>query len=406
MKPFRKALAALLRLDSTEGWPRYFFGGQAAGQTVNVSTALQVSAVWACVRLLSQTISTLSLDVMERQRDGTWTPARDQRLQFIVDDMPNADSTAAVFWEAMVTAMLLQGNGVAERRYDARGVLIALEYLSWAKLTVNKDLNGNRQWLYTEKGIQRRIPEDRIFRIAGFTLDGDWGISAIEYGAAVFGGAMAAANSANSTFEKGLAPTVGFKYSNFLKKEQREQFRTEFMPEMSGALNAGKPVLLEGGMDVVTIGIKPSDAQLLESRAFSIEEICRWFGVPPHMVGHSEKSTSWGTGIEQQMIGFLTFTLRPLLKRIEGAISKDLMTPAERLRLKARYNVEDLLRTDSKTRAEFLRLMVSEGIMTRDEARLKENLKPMGGNAAVLTVNSANQPIDTLGVQINAQGTP
>ena len=398
MKPFRKALAAILRLDSTEGWPRYFFGGQAAGQTVNVSTALQVSAVWACVRLLSQTISTLSLDVMERQRDGTWTPARDQRLQFIVDDMPNADSTAAVFWEAMVTAMLLQGNGVAERRYDARGVLIAIEYLSWAKLTVNKDLNGNRQWLYTEKGIQRRIPEDRIFRIAGFTLDGDWGISAIEYGAAVFGGAMAAANSANSTFEKGLAPTVGFKYGNFLKKEQREQFRTEFMPEMSGALNAGKPVLLEGGMDVVTIGIKPSDAQLLESRAFSIEEICRWFGVPPHMVGHSEKSTSWGTGIEQQMIGFLTFTLRPLLKRIEGAISKDLMTPAERLRLKARYNVEDLLRTDSKTRAEFLRLMVSEGIMTRDEARLKENLPPMGGNAAVLTVNSANQPIDSLGV--------
>lgn len=405
MKPFRKALAAILRLDSPGGWPRYFFGAQAAGQTVNVNTALQVSAVWACVRLLSQTISTLSLDIMERQRDGTWAMARDQRLQFIVDDMPNADSTAAVFWEAMVTAMLLQGNGVAERRYDSRGVLIALEYLSWGKLTVNKDLNGNRQWLYTEKGIQRRIPEDRIFRIAGFTLDGDWGISAIEYGAAVFGGAMAAANSANSTFEKGLAPTVGFKYSNFLKKDQREEFRGTFQ-EMAGAVNAGKPVLLEGGMDVVTIGIKPSDAQLLESRAFSIEEICRWFGVPPHMVGHSEKSTSWGTGIEQQMIGFLTFTLRPLLKRIEGAISKDLMTATERLRLKARYNVEDLLRADSASRSAFLEKMVNAGIMTRDEARLKENLKPMGGNAAVLTVNSANMPIDKLGVQTNAQGTP
>lgn len=90
MKPFRKALASILRLDTSEGWPRYFFGGQAAGQTVNVRTALQVSAVWACVRLLSQTISTLSLDIMERQRDGTWAPARDQRLQFIVDDMPNA----------------------------------------------------------------------------------------------------------------------------------------------------------------------------------------------------------------------------------------------------------------------------------------------------------------------------
>ena len=404
MKPFRKALASILRLDSSEGWPRYFFGVPAAGQTVNVRTALQVSAVWACVRLLSQTISTLSLDIMERQRDGTWAPARDQRLQFIVDDMPNADSTASVFWEAMIAAMLLQGNGVAERRYDAGGRLIALEFLPWSKLTVNKGLDGTRQWLFTENGIQREIAESRIFRVAGFTLNGDWGLSAIEYGAAVFGGAMAAANSANSTFEKGLAPTIGFKYSNFLKKEQREEFRETF-ENMAGAINAGKPVLMEGGMDAVTIGIKPSDAQLLESRAFSIEEICRWFGVPPHMVGHSEKSTSWGSGIEQQMIGFLTFTLRPLLKRVEGAISKDLMTAAERTRLKARYNVEDLLRTDSKTRAEFLRLMVSEGIMTRDEARLKENLKPKGGNAAVLTVNSANMPIDKLGEPQNAQGT-
>lgn len=404
MKPFRKALASILRLDTSEGWPRYFFGGQAAGQTVNVQTALQVSAVWACVRLLSQTISTLSLDIMERQRDGTWAPARDQRLQFIVDDMPNADSTASVFWEAMIAAMLLQGNGVAERRYDAGGRLIALEFLPWSKLTVNKGLDGTRQWLFTENGIPREIAESRIFRVAGFTLNGDWGLSAIEYGAAVFGGAMAAANSANSTFEKGLAPTIGFKYANFLRKEQREEFRETF-ENMAGAINAGKPVLMEGGMDAVTIGIKPSDAQLLESRAFSIEEICRWFGVPPHMVGHSEKSTSWGSGIEQQMIGFLTFTLRPLLKRVEGAISKDLMTAAERTRLKARYNVEDLLRTDSKTRAEFLRLMVSEGIMTRDEARLKENLKPKGGNAAVLTVNSANMPIDKLGEPQNAQGT-
>lgn len=400
----RKALASILRLDTSDGWPRYFFGVQAAGQTVNVRTALQVSAVWACVRLLSQTISTLSLDIMERQRDGTWAPARDQRLQFIVDDMPNADSTASVFWEAMIAAMLLQGNGVAERRYDAGGRLIALEFLPWSKLSVNKRLDGTRQWLFTENGIPREIAESRIFRVAGFTLNGDWGLSAIEYGAAVFGGAMAAANSANSTFEKGLAPTIGFKYANFLRKEQREEFRETF-ENMAGALNAGKPVLLEGGMDTVTIGIKPSDAQLLESRAFSIEEICRWFGVPPHMVGHSEKSTSWGSGIEQQMIGFLTFTLRPLLKRVEGAISKDLMTAAERTRLKARYNVEDLLRTDSKTRAEFLRLMVSEGIMTRDEARLKENLKPKGGNAAVLTVNSANMPIDKLGEPQNAQGT-
>lgn len=401
---FRKALASILRLDTSEGWPRYFFGGQAAGQTVNSCTAMQLSAVWACVRLLSQTISTLSLDIMERQRDGTWAPARDQRLQFIVDDMPNADSTASVFWESMIAAALLQGNGVAERRYNSQGTLIALEFLPWGKLTVTKQLDGSRRWLFTENGMQREIPESRIFRVSGFGTNGDWGLSAIEYGASVFGSAMAASNSANGTFERGLAPTVGFKLSNFLRKDQREEFRQNFA-EMAGALNSGKPVLLEGGMDVATIGINPKDAQLLESRAFSIEEICRWFGVPPHMVGHSEKSTSWGTGIEQQMIGFLTFTLRPWLKRIEGAIAKDLMTPAERTRLKARYNVEDLLRADSASRSAFLEKMVGAGIYTRDEARRKENLAPMGGNAAVLLVNSANQPIDSLGVTQNAQGT-
>lgn len=400
----RQALAQILRLDSYSGWRRVVHVPNTAGQVVNDFTALQLSAVWACVRLISETISTLSLDVVEKQRDGTSRPSS-HNLQFILGDMPNADTTSAVFWEAMIAAMLLRGNGVAEKRYNAAGSLVALEFLSWDRLSISRDAQGNRIWRYTDTpGTQRVIAEDKIFRVPGFTLDGDWGVSAVEYGAAVIGGAMAAANSANGTFEKGLAPTVAFKMSNFLKPAQREEFRDNF-DKMGGALNAGRPVLLEGGMDVTTVGIKPSDAQLLESRGFSVEEICRWFRVPPHMVGHSEKSTSWGTGIEQQMIGFLTFTLRPWLKRIEQAIRKDLMTPTERVRLKAKFQVEDLLRADSAARAAFYEKMVGSGIYTRDEVRIIENLQPMGGNAAVLTVNSAYQPIDSLGVQPDAQGT-
>jgi HK97 family phage portal protein len=150
-------------------------------------------------------------------------------------------------------------------------------------------------------------------------------------------------------------------------------------------------------MDVTTVGINPDDAQLLQSRAFSVEEICRWFRVPPFMVGHSEKSTSWGTGIEQQMIGFLTFTLGPWLKRIEQAIQKDLMTPAERSRYFVKFNVEGLLRADSAARAAFYSAMVNNGIYTRDECREKEDMLPMGGNAAVLTVQTALAPLDDLG---------
>ena len=150
-------------------------------------------------------------------------------------------------------------------------------------------------------------------------------------------------------------------------------------------------------MEVGTIGINPNDAQLLESRSFSVEEICRWFRVPPFMVGHSEKSTSWGTGIEQQMIGFLTFTLGPWLRRIEQAISKDLLTPTDRVRFYPKFAIEGLLRADSAGRAAFYSAMVNNGILTRDEVRELEDREPMGGNAAVLTVQTAMAPLDSLG---------
>src|SRR5690606_9249295 len=154
---------------------------------------------------------------------------------------------------------------------------------------------------------------------------------------------------------------------------------------------------LEQDMEVGTLGINPKDAQLLESRAFSVEEICRWFRVPPWMVAHTDKGSNWGTGLEQQMIGFLTFTLRPWLKRIEQSIAKDLLAPAERLRFYPKFTVEGLLRADSSARAAFYSVMVNNGILTRDEVRELEDREPMGGNAAVLTVQTALAPLDQLG---------
>lgn len=150
------------------------------------------------------------------------------------------------------------------------------------------------------------------------------------------------------------------------------------------------------------ITLNPEDAQMLESRSFSIEEICRWFRVPPFMVGHSEKSTSWGSGIEQQMIGFLTFTLAPWLRRVEQAISKDLLTPGERTRYYPKFAVEGLLRADSAARGAFYSVMVNNGILTRDEVRELEDREPMGGNAAVLTVQTALAPLDSLGTNADA----
>lgn len=371
------------------------FSSEVAGQPVNERTVMQLSTVWACVRLIAETISTLPLGLYERTDNGR-IPARQHPLYNLIRQSPNADSTATVFWESMIVSMLMRGNGFAELQYIGQR-LVAIGFLDRRRLGIHRDARGNTEYRYTEKdGTQRVIQPSRIFRIPGFTLDGNWGVSAIEYGAQVFGSALAASGAANSTFEKGLAPTVAFTMQQVLKPDQRKDFR-ESMKEVSGALNAGKSPLLEGGMDAKIIGVNPKDAQLLESRNFSVQEICRWFRVPPWMVGHTEKSTSWGTGIEQQLIGFLTFTLRPWLTRIEQAINKELLSPTDRLRYYAEFSIEGLLRADSAGRSEFYSKMVNNGLMTRDEVRVKENLTPHGGNADVLTVQTALIPIDQLG---------
>ena len=379
----------------SEGWAGAIGVNSSSGIVVNEKAMLSLSAVWACARLISETIATLPLSMYEKTTEGKRI-ATQHPLQFIIHDQPNADSTASVFWESVVAAMLLRGTARCEKLLVGER-LVGLLFLAPNRLAITRKSDGTCQYNYTdENGKQRVIPSSRIYTIPGFSLDGKNGVSVVSAGANVFGSALSADSAANKTFENGLLPTTYFKMERVLKKEQREEFR-ESLKEVTGAINAGKSPLLEGGMSADTIGINPNDAQLLESRAFSVEEICRWFRVPPFMVGHSEKSTSWGTGIEQQMIGFLTFTLAPWLKRIEQSISKDLLSPIDRLRYYPKYSVEGLLRADSAGRSAFYGAMVDRGIFTRDECRELEDRAPMGGNAAVLTVQSAMVPLDDLG---------
>lgn len=386
-----------------DGWVRSFTLKDAAlysggvesetGVVVSVETAMQLDAVWSCVRLISETLATLPLSIYERTKSGKRI-APQHPLHFIVHDQPNIDTTAAIFWEAFVASMLLRGAGRAEKLYVGPQ-LVGLVFLDPRKLVINCNSNGRRVYLYPRSdGDMREIPEGRVWTVPGFTLDGANGVSVIRYGAKVFGAAIAAEKAAAQTFRNGLLQTIYYKINAFLKPHHRQEFKEN----IKGSIERGEAPLLEGGTDVGTLGINPADAQLLESRSFSVEAICRWFRVPPWMVGHTEKSTSWGTGIEQQMIGFLTFTLAPWLKRIEQAISKDLLTPAERTRYYPKFSVEGLLRADSAARAAFYSVMVNNGIFTSDEVRLLEDREPMGGNAAVLRVQSAMSTLDSIGI--------
>lgn len=382
-------------LTDVEAWAR-LGASSAAGVNVNDQNVLQLSAVWACVRLISETIGTLPLGMHERTSSGK-RPAPQHPLHFILGTQPNPDTVSSVHWESIVAAMLLRGNARCEKLMVGDRV-VGLQFLYPGRLAISRRGDGTKEYRYTEEdGRQRIIPASRVWIIPGWSLDGKIGVSVIQYGAQVFGAALATDEAAAGTFKRGLMPTVWFKYPKLMKPGQREEAREFIEERLSGAVNAGKPAILESDMEVGTLGINPKDAQLLESRAFSVEEICRWFRVPPWMVGHTEKATSWGTGIEQQMIGFLVFTLGPWLKRIEQSIVKDLLTPAERLRYYPKFAVEGLLRADSAARAAFYSVMVNNGILTRDEVRELEDRAPMGGNAAVLTVQTALAPLDSLG---------
>lgn len=388
-------LGVPIELTDSGFWSKFNQDTNTAGQVVNDKSVMSLSAAWACTRMISESIGTLPLHMYQRT-DGGRLSAKSHPLHYIVGISPNASSTSSAFWSAMVASMLLRGNAFAEIVRSGNRV-VGMEFLHPDQIKPEFN-NGllTKIHVYKHGGLVKSLTRKSILHIPAFSLDGQWGMSAIAYGSGVFGSALAASSAANSTFEKGLSPTVALTIDRVIKKEQREAFR-ESMESVSGSINAGKTAVLEAGMDAKVIGIKPSDAQLLESRGFSVEEVCRWFGVDPSMVGHGQSVSNWGTGLEQKMIGFLTFTLRPILTRIEQAINKYLIPDIEQERYYAEFSIEALLRADSAGRSTFYQTMINIGAMTRDEVRELENLPKMGGNAEKLTIQQGFTTLDNIG---------
>lgn len=391
----KSAIVGWLGLGSMTQWADFHGRESKAGITVTSEKALTLASVWACTRLVSQTIATLPIGLYERNADGSRKLADSMAIARLIHSKPNADMTAVTFWESIIGAALLHGNGFGEkRRIGTRIVAIDLlitERLSWRRLE-----SGAFLFTYTDdSGKKRDITEDNIFHIPGFTLHGRFGMSVIRYGTEVIGSALAANEAASSTFKNGLMPTTFFKMEHTVKREQRAEFK-ESMKEISGSLNAGKSPLLEGGMDVGQVGINPADAQLLESRVFSIEEVCRWFGVPPSMIGATDKASSWASSSESLNLWFLQYGLRPWLKRIEQAIWDQLLSPVEQMKYYAEFSVEGLLRADTAARTSFYSTALQNGWMSRNEVRILENLPPVNGGE-IYTAQSNLLPLEKLG---------
>lgn len=392
-------LGGPISLTNGEFWSAWLEGTNWSGQRVTVDSTLQLSAAMACVRLIAETISTLPLGFFEKLPDGTRKTATDHPLYEILHNQPNADMSAVTFWEVVLASMLLWGAAYIEiHRIGKR--IVALDFLLPANMQrPRRNRSGEIEFWYTEvDGTRRQILESDMMYIPAFSVDGISGISPIAYGANVLGSAMATDKASAETFKGAMRSPGVVTMDSVLKPEQREDIRKH----VEKVSKNGGIMVLEKGTGFHQLTFNPADAQLLASRQFNVEEICRWFRVPPFMVGHAEKSTTWGTGIEQQMIAFLTFVLRPWCVRIEQGVRKSLLAPAERSRYFAEFAMEGLLRADSAARASFYSAMTQNGIFTRDDCRILENRPPMGGNAAVLTVQSNMLPIDMLGQNTDA----
>lgn len=364
-----------------------------SGKRVTVNSTLQISTAMACVRLISQTVSTLPMTVY-RQKDDTATPAKDSQIYYLLKRKPNARMTASVFWQTFIGSMLLWGNAYVEKRVSA-GVITSLDFLQPDFVTCRVLDTGAVEWRYADPVTKttRIIPESRMWHTPAFTVDGFTGVSPIAMGANIFGGAMAADEASAQTFTNGMKSSGLVTMDALLKPGQREEVRNH----IKTVADNGGVMVLEKGAGFQQMTMNPQDAELLSTRSFNVEEICRWFGVDPSLVGHGGKDSNWGTGLQEKRDWLVTLLLRPLCKRIEDSVWDNLFNPAEKQDHYAEWGLEGLLRGDTKARAEFYSQMTSNGIMTRDECRRLENLPLMGGNAAELTVQVNMAPIDKLG---------
>ncbi|MBP1842003.1 HK97 family phage portal protein [Rhizobium petrolearium] len=367
-----------LTLRQTDVWYPDGLKGD-SGEVVSGETVLGLSAVWACVNLLAGTIGSLPLMVYRTNASGEREVAKAHALYRILHDSPNYDQTAVDFWEFLSASLELWGNAYAkiERNGDR---VIALRPLTPSLMSVRRLPTGPLEYRWTQDGKSYVETDSVVLHIRGFGGDPLGGMSTLQFGRNAFGLARAIDRSAGATFRNGLRPSFQIVFEKWLTKEQRALAETELAEKYLGAVNSGRPYIAEGGAKLEQLSLNPEDAQMLQSRGFSVEEICRFFGVPPFMIGHTEKSTSWGTGIEQQTLGFQKFTLRRRLKRIEQALEKQLLTPSDRANgITIEFNLEGLLRADSQGRARFYQAMTGIGAMTINEVRALENLPRVDG---------------------------
>lgn len=402
--PETKAATGDYTLTNLSGW-WYPQGGPSVPNSAPVSpdAAMRLSVAFSCIRILTETIGSLPVQIFEKkQSSADAVEVKDHPLAFIFQRSPNSYMTSVDLIESIALALCQNGNFYGRKETDKKGEVVSIN--PYDPMTVTpKFVNGDVMFHIWENGRREELPRDKVWQVRGFGNDPLVGLSPLACAARVVDVAKTAENFAARFFEQGGMPSGIVTVDKFLNKEQRAIARDNLQQMMGGLGNAHRFALFEGGMKPVEWhAMPPEDMQLLLTRKFDIQQICRFYRISPHMVADLDRATF--SNIEQLSLEFVQYTLLPYFRRIESSASRWLFMPGnDRLTYSMKFNYEGLLRADSTARAAFISSMVQNGIMTRNEGRAKENL-PRSTQAGMdsLTAQVNLAPVDLLGQRQSA----
>jgi HK97 family phage portal protein len=376
----------------------FFFGGTASGKTVNERTAMQTTAVYACVRILAETIASLPLNVY-RSTDNGKEKATDHQLYYLLHDEPNPEMTSFVFRETLMSHLLLWGNAYAQIIRDGRGKVLALYPLLPDRMTVDRTTDGRLYYEYRkDTGYVILRPED-ILHIPGLGFDGLVGYSPIAMAKNAIGMAIATEEYGSKFFANGASPGGVLEHPGVVKDPAR--IRESWNAVYQGSGNAHRIAVLEEGMKFQSIGIPPEQAQFLETRKFQTEEICRIFRVPPHLVANLDKATF--SNIEHQSISFVVHTIRPWLVRLEQGMNKALLSPSEKGQYFVGFVVDGLLRGDYSSRMQGYAVGIQNGFLSPNDVRALENMNTIE-HGDIYAMNGNMLKLEDVGAYANPAG--
>ena len=387
----------------------FYLGGSTSGKQVTERSAMQMTAVYSCVRILSEAVAGLPLHLYRYKEGGGKEKAIDLPLYRLMHDEPNPEMSSFVFRETLMTHLLLWGNAYAQIIRNGKGEVIALYPLMPNKMRVDRDEKGKLYYEYihssdeadTLKNTTVRLTPYNVLHIPGLGFDGLVGYSPIAMAKNAIGMAIACEEYGAKFFANGAAPSGVLEHPGVIKDPQK--VREAWQSQFGGSQNANKIAVLEEGMKYTPISISPEQAQFLETRKFQINEIARIFRVPPHMVGDLERSSF--SNIEQQSLEFVKYTLDPWVMRWEQSLSRALFTEEEKKTLFFKFNVEGLLRGDYQSRMNGYATARQNGWMSANDIRELENMDkiPAEQGGDLYLINGSMLPMQNAGAYANKE---